>query len=180
MLKVEDTAIVLIDLQGKLARMVHESETLLDQMTKLVKGAKVLGVPIIWMEQYPQGLGSTLNPVRELLEATNTPISKMVFSACSNEAFQEAERKIEAKNYLVAGIEAHICVYQTVQGLLQQGRYTEIVTDAISSRTLENKEVAIQKMTSLGAEVTSVEMALFELMGTAEHPQFKTVSQIIK
>lgn len=179
MLKVDDTALILVDYQGKLARVMHENEDLHQKMVSLVKGIQVLDIPIIWLEQYPQGLGPTTPEIKELL-AGEEPIAKMDFSACQHEDFQAKMEELNKKSYLVAGIEAHICVYQTVKELLEEDVYVEYVRDAISSRTAENKHVAIDKMNVLGAFPTSVEMALFELMGSAAHPKFKQVSKLIK
>lgn len=179
MLHVDHTALILVDYQGKLARVMDRNEDLLDAMVRLVKGVQHLNIPIIWLEQYPKGLGPTAPEIKELLEGEE-PIAKMDFSACQHEDFQEKMKQLNRKSYLVAGIEAHICVYQTVKELLEQDYYVEYVHDAISSRTAANKEVAVDKMNLLGAFPTSVEMALFELMGTAEHPAFKQISKLIQ
>lgn len=179
MLKLDDTAVVIIDIQGKLAKIVHQSKELLDNVEKLIKGAQILDVPILWLEQYPKGLGPTSEQLKQHL-TDQTPIEKITFSACKNEEFQEALNKVDKKSYLVAGIETHICVYQTVCELLSLGKEVEVVVDGVSSRTLQNKEIGIEKMKSLGAKVTSVEMALYELMETAKHPKFKEISNLIK
>lgn len=178
-MKSNDTALVLIDYQGKLAKVMHERYALADKMERLVKGAKLLEIPIIWVEQYPQGLGPTAPVIQELL-TDHVPIAKMDFSACRHEDFQEKLQTINRKNIIVAGIEAHICVYQTVKELLAMDYYVEYVCDAISSRTVEDKQMAMKKMDCLGALPTSVEMVLFELMGSATHPIFKKISALIK
>src|SRR5699024_1039129 len=151
MLKVDDTAFVLIDYQGKLARVMHQSEELQANMIRLVKGMQLLNIPIIWLEQYPKGLGPTAQDIKELLDGAHQPIAKMNFSACQSVEFQTTVEKLDRANFLVAGIEAHICVYQTVYELLNMGRYVEFVTDVIASRTIENKHIAIEKMSALGA-----------------------------
>lgn len=179
MLKVEDTALVLIDVQGKLAKIVHESEELLINLQRLVKGAQLLEIPILWLEQYPKGLGPTAEEIKQHL-AEMSPIDKMTFSACKNEKFQDELQQLGKKSFLVAGIETHICVYQTASELLNDGNHVEVVVDGVSSRTSANKEIGLEKMKSLGASVTSVEMALYELMETAEHPKFKEISKLIK
>jgi len=179
LLKPENTALVLIDVQGKLANIVHESETLLKNIEILIQGAKLLDIPIVWLEQYPEGLGATKEVLQQHL-ITEKPIAKKVFSACQNDLFQGEIKELKCDHFLVVGIEAHICVYQTVMELLQAKQHVEVVVDAISSRTLENKMIAIDKMKAAGAGVTSVEMALFELMRTAEHAHFKTISKLIK
>lgn len=179
MLNVNDTALVIIDVQGKLARIMYQSKELLANLEKLIKGARILDIPILWLEQYPKGLGPTADEIKQHLTA-NSPIDKITFSACKNENFQEELKKLGKNSFLVAGIETHICVYQTVSELLDEGKYVEVVVDGVSSRTKENKEIGLEKMKSLGAAVTSVEMALFELMETAEHPKFKEISNLIK
>lgn len=180
MIKIDNTALILIDYQGKLAKVMHESEKLHDNMIRLIKGMQILDIPIIQLEQYPKGLGPTVDEVKQLFDDDNEPISKMNFSACQTPEFQATVGELGKDSFLVAGIEAHICVYQTVRELLSSGKYVEYVRDGISSRTVENKQLAIDKMNLLGAFPTSVEMALFELMGTAEHPRFKEISQLIK
>lgn len=179
MLQVDDTALVIVDVQGKLAKIMHQSQELLKNISNMIQGAKLLDVPVLWLEQYPKGLGPTNEQIQVLL-TSNTPVEKMTFSACGTEAFQQQLEKLNKKSLLVAGIESHICVYQTVNDLLKHHHEVEIITDCISSRTLGNKQVGIDKMVSIGAKVTSVEMALFELMQTAEHPKFKEISRLIK
>lgn len=179
MLKIDDTALVIIDVQGKLAKVMHQSKEVISNIESLIKGAQLLEIPILWLEQYPKGLGPTTDEIKQHLTDSN-PVAKMTFSACKNENFQEELKKLNRNSMLVAGIETHICVYQTVNELLKEGKNVEVVVDCVSSRTLANKEIGIEKMKSLGAAVTSVEMALFELMETAEHPKFREVSKIIK
>lgn len=179
MLQADHTALVLVDVQGKLARVMHESEALIKNVERLIQGAQLLDIPIIWMEQYPEGLGPTTEQVKQHL-AGLTPIAKKVFSASQSAEFQEEAAKAGRDTFLVAGIEAHICVYQTVRDLLADGKKVEVVVDAVSSRATENKSIALEKMQALGAMVTSVEMALFECLESAEHAQFKAISKLIK
>lgn len=179
MLKIDDTALIIIDVQGKLAKMMHQSKEIIKNIETIIQGANILEIPIIWLEQYPKGLGSTTEEVKQHL-SNQHPIEKVTFSACQTEGFQQQIQQLNKKSLLVAGIEAHICVYQTVQELLTGGYKVEVVKDCVSSRTLANKEIGIEKMTSIGATITSVEMALFELLQTAEHPNFKEISRLIK
>jgi|SRR5690625_899866 len=180
MLTTDSSALVLIDYQGRLAQVMHDSETLHDNMKKLIKGTNILNVPIIWVEQYPKGLGPTVEDVQELLRDNNEPIAKMDFSACEHADVRSLMDQLDRHQMIVAGIEAHVCVYQTVKQLLNLGKHVEFVQDGISSRTATNKQIAIEKMQQLGAFPTSVEMVLFELMGTANHPKFKEISALIK
>ena len=179
MLKVDDTALVIIDVQGKLAKIMHQSKEVIKNIETLIQGAKLLDIPVLWVEQYPKGLGPTTPEVKQHLSDEES-IEKVVFSAYQSETFQEQLKQINRKNLLITGIEAHICVYQTVQDLLTTGHYVEVVTDCVSSRTLADKNVGIEKMKLMGASITSVEMALFELLHTAKNPQFKAISNLIK
>lgn len=179
MLDKERTVFVLIDVQGKLAKIMHESEHMLNQLATLIRGLRLLDIPIIWLEQYPKGLGPTNEQITEHLSGLE-PIPKMTFSACGNDKFQETFKEIGRNQVLIAGIESHVCVYQTAMDLKEDGNEVQVVQDAVSSRTLENKKLGLKKMESFGITLTSVEMALFELMGTAEHPNFKEISKLIK
>lgn len=179
MISPEETALIVVDVQGKLANIVHESEFVVNQMEALIKGAQILDVPIIWMEQYPEGLGPTTDQLKGHLEEEKY-VTKRTFSACLEEQFMEVIEEVGRKSFLVLGIEAHVCVYQTVRDLLQKEYDVEIVLDAVSSRTETNRKIGIEKMRSLGATITSTEMALFELMKTSKHPRFKEVISLIK
>lgn len=175
----EETVFVLVDVQGKLARIVHESEEMISNLEKLVQGLRVLDIPIVWLEQYPKGLGPTVENISRHLTGLE-PIPKMTFSACLNGDFTEAVKKTGRKQVLIAGIETHICVYQTAVGLKDLGYGVQVVADAVSSRALSNKNIGLERMKSAGIEWTSVEMALYELLQTAEDDAFKQIVQLIK
>ncbi|HZW67008.1 MAG TPA: hydrolase [Pseudogracilibacillus sp.] len=179
MISPEETGLIVVDVQGKLANIVHESEFVVNQMEALIKGAQILDLPIIWMEQYPEGLGPTTDQLKRHLE-DETYVTKRTFSACLEDQFMKAIEAVGRKSFLVIGIEAHVCVYQTVRDLLQKEYDVEIVLDAVSSRTESDRKIGIEKMRSLGATITSTEMALFELMKTSKHPRFKEVINLIK
>lgn len=179
MLKKHDTAFILIDVQGKLSEMVYESEKLLVNLQRLIKGLKALQIPIVWVEQYPEGLGETNEHISKHLEG-ETPIVKRTFSACRNEDFMKEIKKLNRNQWIIAGIEAHVCVYQTAVELKDIGYDVQLVTDAISSRVRSDKLLGIEKMKEKGVNLTSVEMALFELLETSEGDLFKEVIQHIK
>lgn len=179
MLRPDNTALVLIDVQGKLASLMHQREELYRNLEILIKGAQVLELPILWLEQYPQGLGPTIPEVAALLEGQQ-PLAKLCFSACGLPEFRQALRQSNRRRVLLAGIEAHICVYQTCRDLLDQGYGVEVVGDAVSSRIAENKKTGLDRMTQAGAVLTSVEMALFELLRVAGTPQFKEIARLVK
>jgi isochorismate hydrolase len=179
MLNIEDVVLLLVDIQGKLAQLMHEKERLFRNLQTLVKGVQVLEVPILWMEQNPEGLGPTIPEIANLLTDI-TPISKMSFSCCQNTSFVKALAGLNRKQVLIAGIEAHICVYQTTAELIDMGYAVHVAADAVSSRTEENKTIGLQKMKDAGASWTSVETLLFELLRVAEGEKFKTMLKIVK
>jgi len=179
MIEIENSLLVIVDVQGKLAQLMFEKETLIANLVRMVKGAQILGIPILWNEQNPAGLGGTIPELTELLTALQ-PQSKMTFSCCGNPAFMEELRRSGRRQVLLVGIEAHICVYQTAAELLQQGYDVHLVGDAVSSRTLENKQVGIERMRSHGAVITSTEMTLFELLRTADHSRFREISRLVR
>jgi nicotinamidase-related amidase len=179
MLELDNTVLLIIDVQGKLARVMDNEEMLFENLQKLIKGAKILGIPILWTEQNPEGLGPTIPEVANLLSGIK-PISKLSFSCCGNERFTEALRALNRKQVLLAGIEAHVCIYQTAVDLIDLGYEVQVVTDAISSRTKANKGIALEKMKKAGASLTSMETALFELLKVAEGPKFREILKIVK
>lgn len=179
MLQKEQTVFVLVDVQGKLAKIMQESEELHENLGKLIKGLQVLDVPIIWLEQYPDGLGPTSEDLATLLEGQE-PIAKMTFSACGNEEFNNKIQETGRKQVLIAGIETHICVYMTAADLVKEGYEVEVVEDAVSSRTEANKRIGLEKMKGLGVAATCVETALYEMIGEAGTDEFKKVLKIIK
>ena len=179
MLKAKKTALIVVDVQGKLAHLMYEKQVLFHNLRKIIKGIQVLGIPILWVEQNPEGLGPTIPEVSELL-VNIEPISKSSFSSCRNERFIKTLKAVNRNQVLIVGIEAHVCVYQTAVDLVDLGYEVEVVTDAVSSRTLENKKVALQKMRDAGVSLTSTEMALFELLGVAEGEQFREILKIVK
>lgn len=179
MLSRELAALVLIDVQGKLAQLMHEREALFDNLQRLIQGVRVLGLPVLWLEQYPQGLGPTIPEVARLLSDLQ-PVAKMSFSAWGCEAFRQRLEASGRRQVLLAGIEAHVCVYQTAVDLLAAGYTVEVVGDAVSSRTAANRQLGLERMRAAGARWTGVEMALFELLRTAAAPAFKAIARLVK
>lgn len=180
MLNINDTALVVIDVQGKLAQLMYQKEILFANLERIIKGAKVLELPILWTEQVPEKLGQTTPQIAELLAGCARPISKASFSCCGHAPFMEALKTFNRKQVLVTGIEAHICVYQTTLDLLNLGYEVQVVTDAVSSRIGANKQIGLDRMKEAGATLTSTEMALFELLRVAEGAKFKEITKIVK
>lgn len=179
MLKMENVALLIVDIQGNLAHLMHGKERLFKNVQKLIKGIQVLGIPILWVEQNPQGLGPTIPEIADILSDIQ-PISKMSFSSCQNDRFVQALKALNRKQVLIAGIEAHVCVYQTAAELVEIGYEVQVATDAVSSRDIENKEIGLQKMRDSGVSLTTVETALFEILKVAEGEQFRKIIKILK
>lgn len=180
MLTVENTALIVIDVQGKLAQLMHQKEALFDNLQKIIKGMQVLEIPIIWTEQVPEKLGQTTPEIARLLANTARPISKSSFSCCGHQPFMDRLTTLNRKQVLLTGIEAHICVYQTAVDLLNLGYEVQVVADAVSSRVAENKQIGLERVKQAGATLTSTEMALFELLRAAEGAKFREITKIVK
>ena len=179
MTKEEKTAIVLIDVQGKLAEIMYDNDELLKNLEILIKGAQLLDIPIIWTEQLPDKLGATTKQISNLLPHQK-PIIKSEFSCVKNNEFSDLLKENGYNHFLLCGIETHVCVYQTAKDLLGLGHEVEIITDAVSSRTELNRNIGIEKITSLGGKVTTVEMLLFEKQEIAVGDKFRELIKIIK
>jgi nicotinamidase-related amidase len=168
-------ALVVVDVQEAFRPAVVDFERVAANAAVLVRGARALGVPVVASEQYPKGLGRTVPEVAEQLEGVE-PIEKMCFSAAAADGFDLGGRD----QALLCGIESHVCVSQTAHDLLDRGVEVHVARDAVTSRTGENRELGLHKMESAGAVITSVETALFELLGAAGSDQFKAVQALVK
>ena len=172
---------LLIDLQTKLLPALHENEALLANSIKLLKGLNLLEVELLYSEQYPKGLGSTDEALLPHLQNAKR-YEKREFSCFANEDFMN---DIQASNpqggeLIIFGAEAHVCVYQTVRDATYSLFDVYIVEECISSRTPQNKALAIDAMKELGASIVSIEMLLFCMMQTSTHSKFKEISALIK
>ena len=179
MLSEKNTILVVIDVQGKLAQLMQDKESLLSNLQKLIKGAQTLGIPILCLEQNPSRMGETVPEVRDLLVGQKA-LEKMSFSCCGDARFMQSLKTLGRQQVLLDGIETHVCVYQTAANLLPLGFEVEVVADAVSSRRAFDKDIGLERIRSVGARITCVEMALFELMCTAEHPAFKEILKIVR
>ena len=179
MLDIKNCCLVVVDVQGKLAQLMHEKEKLFNNVAVLIKSAKILDIPILWCQQVPKALGETVDEIKELL-AGNEPINKSAFSCCGDEVFRQRLKQTSKKQIILCGIETHVCIYQTAMNLLDDEFDVTLVTDAVSSRTAENRALAIEKLNAEGASLSSTEMALFELLKDAKHSNFKEIAKLIK
>lgn len=173
--------LVVIDVQERLCAAMDQS--VLAQLTKntgiLLESAAELGVPVIFTEQYVKGLGSTLNELRS--RAPIAPaIEKMSFSCCGNEAFIKQLKESDRTQIIIAGMETHVCVLQTVIDLLAEGFDVHVVKDAVMSRSNDNRQTAMEAMTLAGAVPTSTESVVFQLLKVAGTDSFKKLSKLVK
>jgi nicotinamidase-related amidase len=174
-----NTVLLLIDFQERLFPVMHDKEKLLKNVVKLIKGAKVLEIPLILTEQYPKGLGTTIPEIKELIPDIQA-VEKVCFSCTDEAAFNQALKTLKRQQVLIAGIEAHICVYQTAMALAREGYEVQEVSDCVASRDPENKAAALFKLGAAGISPTTTEMALFELLKIAQGDKFKQISSIVK
>ncbi|NTV02164.1 MAG: hydrolase [Chlorobiaceae bacterium] len=179
MISLKDTLLLVVDVQGKLASVVSNAGLVEKNIGKLIRSGKLLGLPVLYTEQYPKGLGPTVEPLRELL-VDQAPFEKLSFSCCGSDEFMRRLRSTGRNEILVVGMEAHVCVYQTCIELLDFGYNVHIVTDAVSSRSEENRKLGIRCIERAGGVPTSTEMAIFELLRVAEGDTFKAISKIVK
>jgi nicotinamidase-related amidase len=172
----ERAALVVVDVQEAFRKALADFDDVAAAAGVLVSGATELGIPIVVTEQYPKGLGATVPEVADKLPEGIVPVDKVRFSAVEADGFGLDGRD----QALVCGIEAHVCVNQTVLDLLGGGIETQVVADAVGSRTEANRELGLHKMERAGATLTSVETALFELLGGSDAPEFKQVQALVK
>ena len=178
-LDASQSALAIIDMQDAFRAKIEGFPEIAARIAIMVEAAKLLQLPIVVTEQYPKGLGSTANEIKAALPAATEIIEKTTFSSAGAPDFAAQLVRAGAKEVLVCGIEAHICVNQTVHDLLASGFQVHLLADCILSRHSYNKKVALRKMQSSGAILSSIEMALFEMMRDAKHEQFKAIQQLI-
>lgn len=170
------SALLLIDFQSRLMPAIDGAAATIGAARRLAGAAGLLGVPIMLTEQNPAGLGPT---VADLLPADRSAVvGKMTFDALRDAGVRE--RLPDRADVVVAGWEAHVCVLQTVFGLLNAGRRPVVVCDAIGSRRSDSREAALRRMERQGAEIVTAEMVVFEWLGGADHPRFREVLALIK
>ena len=174
-----DCLVLIIDLQEKLLNMV-KNENIAKNATKLAKAAKILDIPVLITEQYPKGLGSTDEKIKESLSSKVKIVEKCAFSAPDEEGFLEILKSYNKKQVIICGIEAHVCVHQSTADLIEQGYEVYFVADCSASRAQCEFDMGVERMKSNGVKITSLEIVLFELLKTSKHPNFKEIQGLIK
>jgi hypothetical protein len=175
----EKSIALLIDIQEKLFPHMQEGEALLDNCRKLVRGLSALNVPFLLSEQYPRGLGLTIETLRTLLPEY-IPLEKISFSCCGSDVFNSSLARSKKHYVLIAGIEAHVCVMQTVIDLCAAKYQPVVIEDCISSRRFNDKIISLERMRREGAIISTCESILFELCQQAGTETFKAISKIVK
>jgi nicotinamidase-related amidase len=181
--------LVLIDLQGKLVHMVHRPALVLETSRRLLRLADLFAVPVVLTEQYPKGIGPTEESVRAIYDSLATPrffLDKTAFGCCADAAFEPLLQQARPglppgkRQIVIAGIEAHVCVMQTVLELLASGHEVQVCWDAVSGRGEAYVKHALDRMAAAGATITNHESVAFEWARNKNHPQFKALSALMK
>lgn len=178
-LNATNSLLLMIDIQEKLVNMLN-SDTIAKKASVLMQMANHLDIPTIITEQYPKGLGNTINIVKSNISTDTRIIEKTCFSAVQQEEFENIINSYDKKQILLCGIEMHICVLQTALDLIDKGFEVFIVKDACGSRNNDELELAIERLKQENAVIISVEMAVFELLGNSKHPKFKELQAFVK
>lgn len=173
-------ALVVIDVQEAFRNVIPQFEQIAVRISTAVRGFHILDVPIIVTEQYPKGLGPTVEEITLSLPEGTVPFEKKAFSACGADPFRKTLEDLDANQIVICGIEAHVCVSQTAHDLLDAGFDVHVLTDCVASRFDFDREAGLSKMYGSGVDPSSVEMALFELMRDSGHDNFKEIQALIR
>ena len=172
--------LVVIDVQERLFPVMNEKEAFLKNLQILIKGFQLFGLPILLTEQVPDKLGPTIEPLRSILKDTE-PIIKSSFSCAGDPGFLSQTDGLSTHDGIVlAGIETHVCVYQTERDLIRRGQHVEVVTNAVASRDANNHRIALDRIRNNGGFLTTVEMVLFNIQERAGGATFKELVQLVK
>ncbi|MCK9400470.1 MAG: hydrolase [Bacteroidales bacterium] len=175
----DQAAGLVIDMQEKLFPFISGHENLALNSGILIKGLQALRIPILVTEQYTKGLGPTIQQIQELFD-TGHPLEKFAFSCCDDPSVMDHLDSLNKKFIIITGIEAHVCVLQTAIDLLAHDFIPVIVEDCVSSRRLNDKHMAINRMRRMGAVITTYESVLFELLRYSGTEEFKAISKLVK
>lgn len=177
-LEQNETLILIIDIQEKLLNSTFNKDLLLKNASTITKTSTILNIPVIITEQYPKGLGETISDIKNNVNASF--YEKTSFNALEDETLCEELKSKNKKQIILLGIETHICVYQTAIALLEKGFDVTIVKNACGSRSENEHKNSLEILKSIGANIKTTEMILFELLKTAKHPNFKEIQALIK
>lgn len=179
LLSIESSSLLIVDVQEKFRKHIHEFPSLVEAIITMIEASKILKLPVVVTEQYPEGLGATVSELSSRLGAHKL-FTKAAFSCCQQEGFLDYLKQSKRNQVIVCGIESHVCVNQSVHDLLAAGFSPHLISEAIGSRTIDNRKVGLEKMIQGGAIVSSVETAIFELLKDSRTDTFKTVQRLVK
>lgn len=170
-----EVQLLVVDVQERLIVAIRDAQAIIRQIERLLDAARILEIPVLATEQYPKGLGPTVEPIAARL--TEPPVTKMRFSAC----VPEIQAKLDPDRAVVlVGIETHVCISQTASELVSAGFRVLLPRDGVGSRNRIDHETAVARMTGFGVTITTCEALLFEWLASADHPQFKAISKLVK
>jgi len=170
--------LMVIDLQEKLVPHIHQSDRVVERAVRMIRAARILGVPVVVTEQYPRGLGPTVAPVLEVVP--DVKMEKTTFGCLGTPGIRDAVVAPGVRTVILVGIEAHVCVLQTALQALSEGLAVHVVRDAVGSRAIEDADAGLARMSQAGASITTSEMTILELVGDAKRPEFRQVLPLVR
>lgn len=176
----DKTGLLIIDVQEKMVNQVERPCEMLLEIHKLIQGFHILKLPIVVSEQVPDKLGPTVEGIKKTLNGQTTYLSKTTFSCMDDPEIRKHLLRLPIQQWVIVGLEAHICVLQTAKALLAAGKQVTVLNDAISSRSIYDFSTAIAEMRDCGARISSTETVLFELLRDSRAPEFKQISQLVR
>lgn len=175
----DNSILVIVDIQDKLAVVMSQKEKVTNNCLHLIEAAKLLNIPVIVTEQYPKGLGPTVNEIKEALPRYE-PLEKVTFDCCKRDGFLQKIASLRKTHIILTGMETHVCILQTCLGLLDKGYFVHLVSDAVCSRKKDDYKTGRKMMHDAGAVITCTETVLFQLLEKAGTQEFKAISKRIK
>ena len=179
-LSVQNALLMVVDLQDRLLPTIHDNQAILGRSGIMIQAARILGIPIVWTEQYRRGLGPTNPAIAEAIGDAAVPMEKMAFGCLGDAAIAEAVRTSGRAQLILVGIETHVCIMQTALAALEDGLQVFLAEDAISSRRASDRETALRRMVQAGAIPASVEMLIMESLVVAGGEKFKAILPLLK
>ena len=181
LIRVEHSCLLVVDIQEKLLGAMHDGSVIIRNAGILLQAAERLEVPVVASEQYPQGLGPTVDAVAEYFpDASGSPVSKLTFSCAADQGYMGRLLSLKRKHAVIMGIEAHVCVLQTALELIDEGYFCFVVADAVSSRTPRDLMLALERMKANGCEIVTTEMVLFEWLRAIETDESKELCKLVR
>lgn len=180
LLRPDDTILVVLDMQEPFLKNIWERERVVTNVCRIMDAARILLVPVVPTLQYAERMGGVIPEISRRLPSHSLPFDKLCFSCMGSDAFHSEIHRSGRKQVLLCGVETHICVSQTAHDLLAQGYQVHVAADAVSSRTQQNWEIGLQRMSKAGVFISSTEMAIYELLYQAGTPEFRQILELVK